>query len=302
MNAPPRLRFAPSPTGRLHLGHAFSALLNDRVARRFGGTWLLRIEDIDPIRATRENAAGIEEDLAWLGLGWPRPVRRQSEQMDAYRAAADRLRGRGLLYPCTCTRGEIASEVAAVEARSGRPWPRDPDGGPLYPGTCRRHPGEAARRIAAGLPHAWRLDLSAALAESGPLAWTRFDPESGDAASVAARPERWGDVVLVRKEVATSYHLSVVHDDSHQGISHVVRGQDMEAATDIHALLFALLGLPAPRYHHHGLLTDPHGAKLAKSSGSESLQALREAGLTAAAIRARLGFGPADGPGLSAPR
>lgn len=286
----PLLRFAPSPNGRLHLGHAYSAILNDQVAQRIGGTWLLRIEDVDPVRANPENVAGIGEDLAWLGLSWPRPVRRQSEHMAEYEAAAGGLRRRGLLYPCLCNRGEIAAAVVAEETRSGRGWPRDPDGSPLYPGTCLRRRVEVAVRIAQGAPHAWRLDMAAALAGAGPVSWLRFDPLEWTETRVQADPARWGDVVLVRKEVATSYHLSAAQDDALQRISHVVRGQDMEAATDIHALLFRLLGLPAPRYHHHRLLTDPRGLKLAKSRGSESLAALREAGVTPAEIRARLGF------------
>ncbi len=288
----PTLRFAPSPNGRLHLGHAFSALLNDRVARDLGGTWLLRIEDIDPARASEANVAGIEEDLAWLGLAWPRPARRQSRHMGEYRAAADRLRRPSLLYPCFCTRGDVAQAVALRERGSGRGWPRDPDASPLYPGTCRGlSRAEADSRIAEGRPHAWRLDMAAALAGLAPVTWRAFDPQGGERI-VAARPERWGDVVIVRKEVETSYHLSVVCDDAVQGITHVVRGADVEAATDIHALLAARLGLATPVYHHHGLLTDPTGLKLSKSRDSHSLRALREAGEAPDAIRRRLGFAP----------
>jgi glutamyl-Q tRNA(Asp) synthetase len=285
-----RLRFAPSPTGRLHLGHAYSALLNDAVARGLGGTWLLRIEDIDPARATPENVAGIEEDLAWLGLDWPKPPRRQSEHMAAYRAAADRLRADGLLYPCFCSRGEIAAAVTSRERTEGRAWPRDPDGAPLYPGTCRHLPaGEVARLLEAGRPHAWRLHMAAALDGLVAPGWTAFDPAGADRL-VRAHPARWGDPVIVRKEVPTSYHLAVVVDDAAQGITHVVRGTDLEAATDIHAVLAARLGISLPRYHHHGLLLDAAGLKLAKSRGSESLRALREAGETAASVRRRLGF------------
>jgi glutamyl-Q tRNA(Asp) synthetase len=284
------LRFAPSPNGRLHLGHAYSALLNDAVARRLGGIWLLRIEDIDPVRATPANIAGIEEDLAWLGLTWPRPVRRQSEHMAEYRAGAGRLRSSGLLYPCRCTRGEIAAAVAASEAQTGEPWPRDPDGSPLYPGTCRALPAaEVERLVGAGEPVAWRLDMAAAVAAAGPVSWRAFHP-GGREWTVEARPERWGDVVLVRKETPTSYNLSVVLDDAVQGITHVVRGVDLEAATDIHALLGRLLGLATPLYHHHPLLTDGEGQKLSKSRSSHSLAAMREAGENAAAIRNRLGF------------
>lgn len=286
----PLLRFAPSPNGRLHLGHAYSALLNDAVAHRLGGTWLLRIEDIDPVRATSENIAGIEQDLAWLGLDWPKPVRRQSEHMATYRAAADRLHDHGLLYSCFCSRGEIAAAVAEREQARGTNWPRDPDGAPLYPGTCRDLPAsEVAARLRAGEPHALRLDMAAAREGVADPTWTSFDPAGGEG-RVPADPARWGDVVVVRKEVPTSYHLSVVVDDALQGITHVVRGTDLEAATDIHAVLAARLGLDLPRYHHHALLTDATGLKLSKSRNSESLRAMREAGETAASIRGRFGF------------
>lgn len=288
----PLLRFAPSPNGRLHLGHAFSALLNDAVARQLGGCWLLRIEDIDVARATAANVAGIAEDLAWLGLAWPRPPRKQSEHLDEYRAGAERLRRQGLLYPCFCSRTDIAAAVAAREAADGRPLARDPDGAPLYPGTCRHLPAdEVASRVASGEPHALRLNMAAALAGIVPLSWTSFDPNGGgEESAVAARPERWGDAVVVRKDVPTSYHLSVVLDDARQGITHIVRGLDLEAATDIHAVLAARLGIPLPRYHHHRLLTDPAGAKLSKSRSSASLRDLREAGESAASVRARLGL------------
>ena len=287
----PTFRFAPSPNGRLHLGHAYSALLNESLAGRFGGVWLLRIEDIDPVRATPENIAGVLEDLAWLGLDWPRPVRRQSEHLPEYRAGAERLRGAGLTYPCFCSRSDIASEVEAREEIDGTSWPRDPDGSPLYPGICRElaRP-EIERRLEAGQPHAWRLDMKAALARTGPLTWRSFDPQAGERV-VPARPQDWGDVVVVRKEAPTSYHLSVVLDDCVQGVTHVVRGKDLEAATDVHAILAKCLGLPAaPLYHHHPLLTDAHGQKLSKSRDSLSLSAMRQAGDTPAAIRARLDF------------
>ncbi len=286
-----RLRFAPSPNGRLHVGHAFSALLNDRVARDLGGTWLLRIEDIDPERSTEANVRGILEDLAWLGLAWPEPVRRQSGHLPAYAEAAGRLRRQGLLYPCICTRSAIAAAVARAED-GGIPVARDPDGTPLYPGTCRhRDRREADAWAASGEPCAWRIDMAAALRASGPLAWRRFAPGEPDAV-VAARPERWGDSVIIRKGIGTSYHLSCVVDDHGQGITHVVRGRDLEAATDLHALLADRLGLVLPRCHHHALLAGADGLKLAKSRGSPSLAALREAGETPGAIRARLGFAP----------
>jgi glutamyl-Q tRNA(Asp) synthetase len=294
MQAPvtkPVFRFAPSPNGRLHLGHAYSALLNADFARRFDGRLLLRIEDIDTTRCRPEFETAIYEDLAWLGLRWEEPVRRQSEHFDDYRAAFRTLKGRGVVYPCFCSRKEITEAVAFRDAESGQPWPHDPDGAPLYPGTCRRLSSvEIDQRIAAGEPHAWRLD-GAALQSllPGPHSYGRFDRE-GREEGVAANPWRWGDAVIVRKDTPTSYHLSVVVDDALQGVTHVVRGQDLEAATDLHILLQALLGLPTPLYHHHGLVLDPEGDKLAKSRQSQALAALREAGATPQDIRRRLGF------------
>ena len=287
----PVFRFAPSPNGRLHLGHAYSALLNADFARRLGGRFLLRIEDIDITRCRPEFERGIYDDLAWLGLRWEEPVRRQSEHFADYRAAFQRLKGRGGVYPCFCTRKDIAETIACREAESGEAWPRDPDGAPLYPGTCRALPVEMAeRRIETGEPHAWRLDMAALdKLVPGPLHVRRFDRE-GQEGIVTAHPRRWGDAVIVRKEIPTSYHLSVVVDDALQGVTHVVRGQDLEAATDLHVLLQALLGLPTPRYHHHGLLRDPEGDKLAKSRRSKSLAELREEGATSQAIWRRLGF------------
>jgi glutamyl-Q tRNA(Asp) synthetase len=292
----PVLRFAPSPNGRLHLGHAYSALLNERLARRGDGRFLLRIEDIDVTRCRPEFEEAIYEDLAWLGLAWETPVRRQSEHFDSYEAAAGRLKGQGLLYPCFCTRAAIAAEVARREAETGKAWPRDPDGAPLYPGTCRRHP-PSDRRITADAAHAWRLDMEAARKQRpGPHVFTRFALAGADK-SIAAKPERWGDVVIVRKEIPTSYHLSVVLDDALQGVTHVVRGRDLEGATDLHVLLQALFGLPSPAYHHHRLLRDDDGAKLAKSLKSEPLAALRARGVTAAEVRKALGFTSDGGEG-----
>ena len=287
----PVFRFAPSPTGRLHLGHAYSALLNASLARERGGRLLLRIEDIDGARSRPEHEAAIYEDLAWLGLSWEQPVRRQSEHMDDYGAAFRRLHRLGILYPCFCTRREIAAAVLSREKAQGFAWASDADGAPLYPGTCRRlDPGERAERIAAGVAHAWRIDLAAALAEvAAPLRFSRFDL-SGREAEELARPRRWGDAIVVRKETPTSYHLSVVVDDALQGVTHVVRGEDLEAATDLHVLLQTLLGLPTPRYHHHGLVRGADGAKLSKSAGAESLADLRGRGIPPAAIRSRLGF------------
>lgn len=279
----PILRFAPSPNGRLHLGHAYSALLNERLAGALGGRLLLRIEDIDVARCRPELVAGVIEDLAWLGIPFEGPVRHQSLHLSDYTARLAPLRREGLVYPCFCTRREIAERAKA----------RDPDGAPLYPGTCRglARP-DAERRIAAGEPHALRLDMAAALARvPGPHLYVRFDPE-GARESVAAAPERWGDAVLARKEIPTSYHLAVVHDDALQEITHVVRGRDLEAATDLHVLLQRLFCLPTPLYHHHGLIEDEEGRKLSKSIASRALAELRAEGATPASIRARLGFPP----------
>lgn len=293
----PVFRFAPSPNGRLHLGHAYSALLNEALAERFHGRFLLRIEDIDITRCRPEYEAAIFEDLAWLGLAWEKPVRRQSEHFADDQAAFARLKGRGVVYPCFCSRKQIAERVQAIEAESGRPWPRDPDGAPLYPGMCKGFaPEEADRRIGSGEAHTWRIDMEAARRLlPGPHAFTRFTA-SGDEETVEADPWRWGDAVIVRKEVPTSYHLSVVVDDALQGVTHVVRGQDLESATDLHVLLQKLLGLPTPLYHHHGLILDPGGDKLAKSRKSEALYELRERGVTAAEVRRRLGFAPYPTP------
>ncbi|MGO4706078.1 tRNA glutamyl-Q(34) synthetase GluQRS [Microvirga sp. 2MCAF38] len=288
----PVFRFAPSPNGRLHLGHAYSALLNQDLASRLNGRLLLRIEDIDITRCRPDFEQGIYDDLSWLGLRWEKPVRRQSEHFEDYRAAARRLRSMRLLYPCFCSRKTIMEAVARNEAASGNPWPRDPDGAPLYPGLCLScSVDEAEKRIAAGEDHAWRLDMQAALASApGPYTYRRFDKQ-GREELVEAHPERWGDAVIVRKETPTSYHLSVVMDDALQGVTHVVRGQDLEASTDLHVLLQRLLGLPTPLYHHHGLVQDSNGDKLAKSRGSESLAELRDRDVSAVEVRARLGFG-----------
>lgn len=297
----PVFRFAPSPNGRLHLGHAYSALLNAELARRSQGRFLLRIEDIDPVRSKPEFEAAILDDLAWLGLAWERPVRRQSEHLAEYAAALRGLRGRGLVYPCFCSRGDIRAAVGTLESRSGPAWPRDPDGALLYPGTCRALPGaESARRIAAGEVHAWRLDAAAAWeVVRGPFAFAAVALDGREEAR-AADPSRWGDAVLARKDVPTSYHLCVVLDDAVQGVTHVVRGRDLEAATDLHVGLQRLLGLATPRYHHHALILDPVGDKLAKSAGSESLADLRARGVRPEEIRRLLGFEP-RGPASPGP-
>lgn len=284
-DTPPVFRFAPSPNGRLHLGHAYSALLNAELAAKSGGRFLIRIEDIDAVRCTPELVEACLDDLAWLGLTREQPVRHQSQHMPAYREALGRLIDQGLAYPCTCSRAQIAHDVAALEMADGRPWPRDPDGSPLYPGTCRDTP-----RGLSG-PVAWRLDMARALASVSdrPLVITRFDPEGGSDA-VPAEPARWGDVVIARRDIGTSYHLAVVVDDALQGVSHVARGQDLEAASDIHVLLQRLLGLPSPLYFHHRLILDDGGEKLAKSRASQSIAELRAAGWTPERVRGELGF------------
>lgn len=271
MNGPSISRFAPSPTGRLHLGHAFSALCARDLARALGGRFLLRIEDIDPTRCRPEHVAGIVEDLRWLGLGWDGEIVFQSERLPLYASALDRLKAMGLAYPCFCTRARIAAEIAASAAA-----PHGPDG-PLYPGICRDlSEAERAARIAAGEAHAWRLDVARAIARTGPLAWR--DSIAGE---VAATPEIHGDVVLARKDAPTSYHLAVTVDDAAQGVTDVTRGHDLFAATHVHRLLQALLGLPVPRYHHHVLLTDEKGDRLAKRAGSPTLASMRSDGMDA---------------------
>jgi glutamyl-Q tRNA(Asp) synthetase len=260
-------RFAPSPTGRLHLGHAYSALLAHRFARERSGTFLLRIEDIDAGRSRPEHIDGIIEDLEWLGLSFDDEIVYQSDRLPLYAEALGRLKTRGLVYPCFCTRAEIAAEVAASAAA--------PHGseGPVYPGTCRAlDPEERDRRLAAE-PHAWRLDMARAAACVEPLHW--HDAAAGE---VLAKPELFGDVVLARKDAPTSYHLAVTVDDAAQGVTDIVRGRDLFAATDIHRLLQALLDLPTPRYHHHPLLADAEGKRLAKRHGAPTIADLRDAG------------------------
>ena len=278
---PVTTRFAPSPTGLLHLGHAHAALMAWSAARRAGGRFLLRVEDIDGTRCRAEYSAAIIEDLAWLGLDWDGEVRVQSRHMAEYRAALDRLAARGLLYPCFCTRADIAREVAAAGQA-----PHGPDG-PLYPGTCRRlPPGMRAARMAAGEPYALRLDMAAALA----LAPADLSCEEMGEGRLRCEPAQFGDAVLARKEVPASYHLCVTHDDALQGVTLVTRGEDLKPATHLHRLLQVLLGWPEPRYAHHRLLTDAAGRRLAKREGAPSLRALREAGRSPAEVRALAGF------------
>jgi glutamyl-Q tRNA(Asp) synthetase len=283
-------RFAPSSNGYLHLGHALSALLNAKMARAADGRLLLRIEDIDQTRCRPEFEAAINEDLAWLGINWEQPVRRQSEHLEDYRATIAQLDAVGLVYPSFESRGEIARLVAEREAEA--PWPRDPDGAPLYPGSSKTLPvAERARRLAAGEPYALRLDMEAAVARAGVLRWseTGAGPD-GETGSIAAAPQAWGDVVLARKETPTSYHLSVVIDDAAQGVTHVVRGEDLFWSTSVHRLLQALLGLPAPVYHHHRLILGPDGRKLSKSTHSTALRELHTQGMTPADIRQMVGI------------
>lgn len=287
---PPVFRFAPSPNGHLHLGHAYSALLNSNRARETGGRLLLRIEDIDSARCRPEFEAAIFEDLAWLGIVWEMPVRRQSEHLADYRAALESLSALGLVYPAFESRAEIAKLVAICEADG--PWPRDPDGAPLYPGTAKSLSApERDRLIASGTPYALRLDMAAACRRVAGLTWNELgEGPDGKRGIVPARPEAWGDVILARKEMPTSYHLSVVVDDALQGVSEIVRGQDLFHATAVHRLLHVLLGLPEPIYRHHRLICDGDGRKLSKSSRSTGLRALRAAGTTPAGIRQLVGL------------
>jgi glutamyl-Q tRNA(Asp) synthetase len=271
-------RFAPSPTGHLHLGHAFSALFAWRRAREAGGRFLLRLEDIDPGRCRPEFAAAIQEDLVWLGLDWDGEVRVQSQHLTEYRAVLDDLAGRGLLYPCFCTRADIQREMEQSAAA-----PHTPDGTPLYPGICRNlSRDEREDRIAAGERHALRLDMRRALASVRQALW--FE-EAGEG-TVPCRPEQFGDVVLARKDAPASYHLCVTHDDAVQGVTLVTRGADLKPATHLHRLLQALMGWPAPVYAHHPLLTDALGRRLAKRDHAATVRELRAQGTSAAEMRA----------------
>jgi glutamyl-Q tRNA(Asp) synthetase len=277
-------RFAPSSNGYLHLGHAYSALLNFDMARAAGGRLLLRIEDIDLERCRLEFEQAIFEDLGWLGLSWETPVRRQSEHFSEYAKALERLTAQGLTYPCFCSRGEIMNAVA-----KRTDWTHDPDGSPLYPGTCKHlSRRERQRRIATGRHAALRIDMDAALAKiTRQLVWRDYGASS-QGRDVAADPFLWGDAVLSRRDTPASYHIAVVVDDALQGVSDVVRGEDLFMATSLHRLLQALLDLPAPSYHHHALLRDAAGQKLSKSARAQPLRALRQIGLSPIAVRQRL--------------
>lgn len=290
----PVLRFAPSPNGELHLGHALSALYGHELARRLGGRFLVRIEDIDPARSRPEHVAAIFRDLAWLGIAWEEPVLRQSAHTADYAAAAERLAAMGLTYPCFATRAEIAAAAAG--------GPLDPEGAPIYPGLHRGLDAEAiAARKAAGVPNVVRLDMAEAsrraraLSPAMSLAFTEVS--GGRRACVVTEPARWGDVVLQRKDTPTSYHLSVVVDDARQGVTIVTRGRDLYAATDVHRLLQVLLGLPDPLYAHHRLITDASGRKLSKSARDTSLGQLRAAGATPGDIRRSTGIDDPRGLG-----
>ena len=286
----PVFRFAPSPNGYLHLGHACSALLNLDAARQTGGRLLLRIEDIDATRCRPEFETAIYQDLAWLGVTWETPVRRQSRHLADYRAAVERLANLGLVYPSFESRAEIAGLVAQREA-DGR-WPRDPDGVPLYPGVAKLlSSAERERLIWSGAPHAWRLDMAAACACAGELGWIEHgEGPGGETGTVAARPQAWGDVILARKETPTSYHLAVTIDDALQGVTEVVRGQDLFWSTSVHRLLQRLLDLPSPAYRHHRLIRDGAGRKLSKSTAATGLRELRAGGATPASVRQLLGL------------
>jgi glutamyl-Q tRNA(Asp) synthetase len=272
-------RFAPSPTGYLHLGHAFSALTAWRRAREAGGRFLLRLEDIDPGRCRPEYASAIQEDLRWIGLDWENPIRVQSEHLEDYRTVLDRLAARGLLYPCFCTRADIAREINDAAAA-----PHGPDGGAVYPGICRNlTPDQQSKRIAAGERFALRLRMERAI--TAPL-W--YDEEAEGA--IRCDPAAFGDVVLARKDAPASYHLCVTHDDALQGVTLVTRGEDLRPATHLHRLLQHLMGWPAPRYAHHRLLTDAAGRRLAKRDHAATLRDLRASGATPADVLALAGL------------
>ena len=287
--AKPVFRFAPSPNGYLHLGHAYSALLNQQLALESAGRLLIRIEDIDPDRSRRHFETALLDDLAWLGLDWEEPPRRQSEHLTEYRSALDDLTRRGLAYPCFCSRNEIAGSCAPHSD-----WPRDPDGSPRYPGTCRAlSPKECCSRVAAGARFSLRLDMAKAMAQvsaqvSEHLTYCEFH-EGLESKTVAVDPTIWGDALIGRRDVTASYHLACVLYDHLQGVTDVVRGADLEAATSLHRLLQALLDLRTPVYRHHRLVRDEQGRKLSKSKSSVSLQELRAQGATPTSLRQRLG-------------
>jgi glutamyl-Q tRNA(Asp) synthetase len=285
----PVFRFAPSPNGHLHLGHALSALMNFDMARAAGGRFLLRMEDIDAARCRPEFEAAMLEDLAWLGLQWEQPVRRQSDHFDEYRAALTKLDSMRLTFRSFESRAELAHMVGDRDVRER--WPRDPDGVPVYPGAARQmSDAERQARIGRGDPYAIRLDMEKAIDWAKecrePLHWTETGAgPGGETGDISADPAAWGDVIVGRKETPTSYHLSVVIDDALQGVTHVVRGADLFWSTSVHRILQVLLGLPAPVYHHHRLILDAGGRKLSKSTAATGLRELRAQGMTAGDIR-----------------
>jgi glutamyl-Q tRNA(Asp) synthetase len=288
MTSRPVLRFAPSPNGELHLGHALSALIGFEMAQRLGGRFLLRIEDIDTARSREEHVSQIYDDLRWLGITWEEPVLRQSLHFTTYSGASDWLLKLGLLYPCFATRSEIA------EATETAPLAVDPDGAPLYPGLHKHLPKEEiARRLSRNEPFALRLDMERALEAlegitgSRRVTFTELDAEGG-AQTIEMDPAAWGDAVIVRKDTPTSYHLAVVVDDARQGVTHVTRGRDLYEATSLQRLLQTLLGVPVPVYHHHPLINGADGRKLSKSAGDLSLRQMRAEGADALQIRRRL--------------
>jgi glutamyl-Q tRNA(Asp) synthetase len=290
------IRFAPSPNGWLHLGHAYSALFAFETAKRLGGRFLLRIEDIDIGRCRPEYEQGIYDDLAWLGIDWERPVRRQSEHFADYERALKRLRDMGLAYPCFATRKEITDAIEASGVGLAR-WPVDPDGAPLYPGLYKDIPrAELNRLMWEGRTYAWRLDMEKALARAeemngGPIAFDETgEGPRGEKGLLPIDPMRFGDVVIARKDVPTSYHLAVTVDDAIQQVTMVTRGQDLFPATYVHRVLQVLLGLPAPRYRHHALIRDESGRRLSKSAKDMGLRELRAQGFAPADIRHMIGL------------
>lgn len=291
MTVPSRLatvtRFAPSPTGLIHLGHAYAALVARDIAQSRDGTFLLRLEDIDVGRCRPEFADAIEEDLHWLGLEWPTPIMQQSDRLAAYADAIAALEAKSLLYPCFCTRRDIQQEI--IQASSAPHATQAGPDGPIYPGICRDLPvAERDQRVAAGQSFALRLKMDLAIQEAGPLTWT---DDTGETTS--ATPEVFGDLVLARKDIPTSYHLAVVVDDNAQGITLVTRGEDLRPATHVHRLLQALLNFESPRYHHHRLVTDSNGKKFSKRDQAVTLRHLRESGHSAAQVIEMTGFSPA---------
>ena len=299
---PSVFRFAPSPNGHLHLGHAYSALLNQAQCMSLGGRLLLRLEDIDLTRCTPQLEKDLLEDLQWLGIDWTGEPWRQSEHFDDYEQALQTLSEEGLVYRAFMTRGQIKDAVKQL-TKSGTTWPCDPDGSPLYPGDEKNWSTQKVQTQMAEQPaHVWRLNMSAAISHvkghlNGDIAWIEsgVSAKTGlhindDVRDVLAKPEDWGDVILARSDTPTSYHLSVTLDDAKQGVTHVVRGYDLYHATSVHRLLQTLLGMPAPVYHHHNLILDKSGRKLSKSSKDTSLRALRNAGVSVAEIKQQIGL------------